>query len=158
MKRANVLAAMPGLFLLILLFGCIPPQAQAQIESCPTKYQALAVSKIVEGNPLGGVILFEIPDLDTKCYKELRVFVHVMNDAYATKPFTAGSNLQIKAYHAIGSGSWNYFSEQFPMKYTSEFHGFSQIPVVGEKTRIVVFGYDMPKVKLKVDVAAYLVK
>jgi len=156
MKRANVLAAMAGLFLLILLFGCIPQQAQ--IESCPTKYQALAVDKIVVGNPSSGVILFEIADLDTKCYKELRVFVQIMNDAYATKPFTAGSTMQIKAYHAIGSGSWTYFSEQFPMKYTSEFFGFSQIPVVGEKTRIVVSGYNMPNVKLKVDVASYLVK
>ncbi|MDQ1350329.1 MAG: hypothetical protein QG657_630 [Acidobacteriota bacterium] len=144
--------------MLILFLGYFSPQAQAQIESCPTKYQALAVSKIVEGNPSGGVILFEIADLDTKCYKELRVYVHVMNDAYTTKPFTAGSNLQIKAYHAIGSGSWNYFSEQFPMKYTSEIYGLSLIPVIGEKTRIVVFGYNMPKVKLKVDVAAYLVK
>jgi hypothetical protein len=156
MKRANVLAAMSGLFLLILLCGCIPQQAQ--IESCPTKYQALAVDKIAVGNPSGGVILFEIADVNTKCYKELRIFVHVMNDSYETTPFTAGSNMQIKAYHAIGSGSWNYFSEQFPMKYTSEFHGFSQIPVVGEKTRIVVLGYNMPNVKLKVDVAAYLVK
>lgn len=156
MKRTNVLVVMTGLFLLILLFGCIPQQAQ--IESCPTKYQVLAANKIVVGNPRGGVILFEIADLDTRCYKELRVFVHVMNDSYTTKPFTAGSSMIIKAFHAIGSGSWNYFSEQFPMKYTSEFHGFSQIPVIGEKTRIVVFGYNMPDVKLKVDVAAYLVK
>lgn len=156
MKRTNVFVVMAGLFLLVLLFGCIPQQAQ--IDSCPTKYQVLAANKIVAGNPSGGVILFEIADLDTKCYKELRVFVHVMNDAYATKPFTAASNLQIKAFHAIGSGSWTYFSEQFPMKYTSEIFGLSLIPVIGETTRIVVFGYNMPKVKLKVDVAAYLVK
>jgi hypothetical protein len=101
---------------------------------------------------------FEVVELDTKCYKDLRIFVHVMNDSYKTNPFTVGSTMAINALHAIGSGSWNYYSEQFSMKYASEMHGFSQIPVIGEKTRIVIYGYNMPEVKLKVDVAAYLVK
>jgi len=156
MKRTNVFVVMLGLFLLILGFECIPQQAQ--IEACQTKYQVLAADKKVTGNPSGGVILFEVVDLNTKCYKDLRIFVHVMNNSYKTKPFTAGSTMTIGAFHGIGSGSWNYFTEQFSMKYTSEFQGFSQIPVIGEKTRIVVVGYNMPDVKLVVDVAAYLVK
>ncbi len=156
MKRKNVFVVMLGLFLLILGFECIPQQAR--IEACQTKYQVLAANKIVTGNPSGGVILFEVLDLNTRCYKDLRIFVHVMNNSYKTKPFPAGSTMTIGAFHGIGSGSWKYFTEQFSMKYTSEFQGFSQIPVIGEKTRIVVFGYNMPDVKLIVDVAAYLVK
>jgi hypothetical protein len=64
----------------------------------------------------------------------------------------------IRAFHGIGNGSWGYYSEEFPMEFTSEFHGFIEIPVVGDTTRLVVSGYNMPAVNLKVDVAAYLVK
>jgi hypothetical protein len=131
---------------------------QAQKECCPTKYLTLAKTKKVKGNPLTGIKLFEKTDLNTKCYKELRLFVHVMNDSYKKHPFSTKAFMMINAYHSIGKGSWVYYTENFPKKYTSEFHGFSQIPVMGEKTRIVVYGYFMPSVKLKVDIAAYLVK
>ncbi|MCU0285713.1 MAG: hypothetical protein MUF15_04870 [Acidobacteria bacterium] len=154
MKRTIVLIAMS---ILVLLSICVPQQGQ--LEPCTsTKYQALAVNKIVVGNPTAGIVLFEVIELDTKCYKDLRIFVHVMNDSYQTKPFTGVSSMNIFAYHAIGSGSWSYYSEKFPMKLTSEFAGYCQIPVIGEKTRIVILGYNMPDVKLKVDVAAYLLK
>lgn len=133
-----------------------PLQMQAQKEWCPTKYLALAKTKKVKGNPAGRVILFEITDLNTKCYKEIRLFVHVMNNSYNNYPFTEKTYMTINAYHAIGEGSWTYYTERFPRKFTSEFHGFIQIPVIGEKTRIVVFGYYMPPVELNVDVAAYL--
>ena len=157
-----------GLVLFMLLAGGIYLQGQkyqkAQLhlqapkECCPTKYLVLAKTKKVKGNPSKGVKLFEITDLNTECYKELRLFVHVMNDSYKKYPFIKKAYMKINAYHAIGKGSWAYYTERFPMKFTSEFYGFSQIPVIGEKTRIVVYGYYMPHVKLKVDVAAYLVK
>ena len=147
-----------GIYLQGQKYQKAPLQLQAKKECCPTKYLALAKTKKVKGNPSTGVKLFEITDLNTKCYKEIRLFVHVMNDSYKNYPFTNKAFMTICAYHAIGKGSWAYYTERFPMKFTSEFHGFSQIPVIGEKTRIVVYGYYMPPVKLKVDVAAYLVK
>jgi len=122
----------------------------------PTKYMALAETEKVIGDPSGGVILFETY-IETKGYKELRVFVHVMNRSYKTNPFCSDDYMTIRAYHGIGRGSWGYYSREFPMKYLSEFHGFIQIPVIGDKTRMVVFGYNMPGVELEVDVAAYLV-
>ena len=126
--------------------------------ACDTSYSALAETLPATGDPAGGVKLFQEKALDTACFDELRLFVHVMNDDYEASPFTSGARLVIYAYHGIGQGSWSYFSEEFPMRFTSELHGFSRIPVVGEKTRLVVFGYNLPAVELEVDVAAYLVK
>lgn len=66
--------------------------------------------------------------------------------------------MTIAAFHSIGKGSWGYFSQEFPKKYTSEFNGYVDIPIIGEKTRLVITGYNMPGVDLEVDVAAYLIK
>jgi len=127
-----------------------------QKSDAPPKYMALAETEKVIGNPSGGVILFETY-IDTKGYKELRVFVHVMNMSYKTNPFSSNDYMTIRVYHGIGRGSWGYYSGEFAMKYTSEFNGFIQILVIGDKTRMVVFGYNMPGVELEVDVAGYLV-
>lgn len=126
--------------------------------ACGTRYAALAETLPANGDPAGGVKLFEASGVDTACFDELRLFVHVMNDHYEASPFTANARLAIYAYHGIGRGSWAYFSEEFPMRVTSELHGFSRIPVVGETTRLTVFGYNLPAVEVEVDVAAYLVE
>ena len=148
-------------FMSMILFLCILLLMGANnnyIEICPTKYMALAETEKVTGNPSGWVTLFEASDIDTECYKELRIYVHVMNNYYESKPFPSTAYFFIRAFHGIGRGSWSYYSEQFPREYTSELSGFIQIPVIGDKTRIVVSGYDTPDVELDVDVAAYLVK
>jgi hypothetical protein len=155
MKKSYISIMLMIFFLCVLNIGC---NNHDSIETCPTKYTALAETEKVTGDPSKGIKLFEITDIDTKCYKELRIFVHVMNDYYETKPFTSNAFMTITAFHGIGTGSWGYYSEKFPMKYTSEFHGFVQIPVMGDKTRLVVFGYYMPDVELKVNVASYFVK
>lgn len=147
-----ILATMSALLLAACANGAAPEGAE-----CDTKYAALAETLPVTGDPSGGIQLFEVTDLNTACFEELRLFVHVMNDDYETSPFTSDARLVLRAFHGIGQGSWGYFSEEFPMRFTSELHGFSQIPVIGETTRLVVFGYNLPAVQLKVDVAAYLV-
>ncbi len=156
MKRTSILSMSILLFLCLFFIGS--NYQPAQTRECPTRYQALAKTKMVQGNPSRGVVLYEIKNLNTRCYKNLRIFVHVMNDYYKTKPFTRNSYLTITAYHGIGTGSWSYYTRKFPKKYTSELHAYCQIPVMGNTTRLVVFGYNLPAVKLKVDVAAYLVK
>lgn len=142
------------LCLIFFLIGC----ERNEIERCDTKYQALLEDHIVTGDPSGGVQLFEIKDLDTKCYKQLRIFIHVMNDHYETDPFPTNVRIFFGAYHEIGSGSWAFFTKNFLMEYTSELHGFAEIPIIGEKTRIAAIGYYMPAVEVKVCVAAYFVK
>ncbi len=155
MKKTSVLIVL--LFVLVFV-GWSQRIPLERDSNCPTKYIPLAISKIVTGNPSSGVTLFEITDLDTQCYKEIRLFVHVMNNSYTTNPFTNTSYLYVSAFHGIGTGSWSYFSDRMPMKFTSEIGGLSIIPVIGNKTRIVVFGYNLPAVQLSVDAAAYLVK
>lgn len=148
-------------FISVIILSCILLMGANDnyIEVCPTKYIALAESAKVTGNPVGWVKLFEATDIDTACYKELRVYVHVMNDYYESKPFRSTSYFYIGAFHGIGRGSWSYYtSEDFRMEYTSGLDGFVEIPIIGDKTRIVVSAYDTPDVELEVDVAAYLVK
>lgn len=157
MKNAQVALLFTLVSALLLATACAngPPDEPAR---CGTRYQALAETLPVTGDPAGGVELFEVSGVDTACFDELRVFVHVMNNAYETDPFPADARMVVYAYHGIGNGSWAYHSDEFPMRFTSELHGFSRIPVMGETTRLVAFGYNLPGVELEVDVAAYLVK
>lgn len=123
----------------------------------PTEYRALAQThRVTPGADYA--TLFEADKIDTKHCKELRLFVHVMNNAYEHAPFPSGSSLTISAFHGIGRGSWCFFSARFEQRYTSELDGFVQIPVIGEVTRIVVSGRHLPTVELEVDVAALLVR
>jgi len=123
-----------------------------------TEYRALAQTHKVLADAAGSTMLFEEQSINTRNCKELRLFVHVMNKAYKSAPFTPGSSLTISAFHSIGQGSWCFFSAQFEQKVTSELFGFVQIPVIGEVTRIAVFGRAMPPVELEVDVAALIVR
>ncbi len=148
----------PVLGLLVLAFLNNGYGQNTSNTNCPTKYVALAKTAVVTGKPGGWTNLFEVTDLETVCYKEVRIFVHVFNNSYKTLPFPPNAKMTISAFHGIGKGSWSYFSKEFPQKFTSEFHGFVDIPVIGEKTRLVVSGYNMPGVILEVDVAAYLVR
>ena len=158
MKKTVQWALLATLAVLLMAVAGANTSPAPEGAKCGTRYVALAETLPATGDPSGGVTLFEVTDLDTACFDELRVFVHVMNDAYETSPYTSGSRLVVRAFHGIGQGSWGYFSQEFPMQYTSQLHGFSQIPVMGETTRLVVFGYDLPAVELEVDVAAYLVR
>ena len=158
MKTTVQLALLATLAVLLTAAACANTAPAPEGAKCGTKYVALAETLPVTGDPAGGVTLFEVTDLDTACFDELRVFVHVMNEAYETAPYTSDARLVVRAFHGIGQGSWGYFSQEFPMQFTSQLHGFSQIPVMGETTRLVVFGYNLPAVELEVDVAAYLVE
>lgn len=147
------------IFIILILFSFVSVGCQHMpVKCCATEYRVFVETHKVNGMPTGGVKLFEISGVDINGIDELRVFVHVMNDSYATKPFPSNSYMTITAYHGIGTGSWAYHTEKFTRKYTSEFHGYTKIPVIGNITRIAVFGYNMPNVELKVDMAGQLVR
>ena len=144
MKRKKILYI---LFPLLLLVGC---NTQPQ----PKQFN-LAEKKITHTEDNFSNELYS-KMVNTKGYKTLRLFVHIYNDDYKQNPLPQNSNFTVHAYYGIGRGSWGYFSKTFPYKSTSGWGGVVEIPVVGEKTRISIYGKALKNRKIEVDVAGSL--
>jgi len=125
-------------------------------ECPPTSYSVLLDRAQVWGGVR--VDLFELRDIDTSCFKEIRLFVHVWNEDYRRNPFRRGARISISGFHNTPGGSWTYFTEDFPMSVTSYIDGVAYIPVVGDRFRVVGWGFNLPNVLLEVTVTAYLVR
>jgi len=95
-------------------------------------------------------------EVTTKGYKTLRIFAHILNEAYKSKPLPENSDLKIIAYYKIGQGGWGYFEKTFNYKSTSGWGGVADIPIIGEKTQIAIYAHNMKDSNLKVDVVASL--
>lgn len=131
----------------ILMSGCTYMQASI-------KHKELAENKIVTINKDEYTTSLFTQKVVTKGYKNLRIFSHIYNDQYESKPIPQNAYFLIIAYYAIGQGGWGYHTERFNYESTSGWSGVANIPVVGETTRVGIIGFNMPKVDLKVDVVA----
>ena len=132
---------------LTLFLGCSSQPKLKQFE--------LAEQRTVHTDEEYSSTLYETV-VDTKGYKTLRLFVHIYNDEYKKSPLSTNSRFSISAFYGIGRGSWGYFNQKFPYKSTSGWDGVVDIPIVGEKTRIGIYGTKMKNRVLEIDIAATL--
>ena len=135
------------LVILIIFMGCTKNPKIIQFE--------LAEKHIVNTKNKESQALYE-QRIVTKDFKTLRLFVHINNQAYKESPFSTDSKFIVYAYYGIGNGSWGYFSKEFSYKSTSGWGGVVEIPVIGNQTRISVYGREMKNKKIEVDIAATL--
>jgi len=94
--------------------------------------------------------------IDTKGYTTLRIFAHVLNQAYKENPLPKDSSLKIIAYQSTQHGSWGYFSKAFNYNSMSSLSALADIPIIGAETRINIYAYKMKDLELDIDVLGSL--
>jgi hypothetical protein len=99
----------------------------------------------------------------TADWKEIRVWVHVFVEHFATTPVTAATKLHVRFLHVFGQqlgggGQFDYTQRTIPWnQVTSYINGYVTAPIIGDKLRILCIPESLPPGPYDVFVTYYLV-
>lgn len=126
----------------------MPPAPVKKIEFPLTKFvEAIkdqTITTIPEPTGPGYEVLFDLP-ITVDGWKEIRVWVHVMNDNYETTPVTAAAQLELRFLHGFTHGSFDYEKAVIPWNgFTSYINGYTIKPVIGKSLRVMCHPANLP--------------
>ena len=92
--------------------------------------------------------------------KEIRVWVHVFVDNYATTPVTAATKLELRFMHDFcGSNSFDYAVATLPYNHvTSYINGLAIQPIIGKELRLLCHPKHLPAGPYRLSVTYLLVR
>jgi hypothetical protein len=116
-----------------------------------TKYVELFKDKRLKAptQPVGPGydVLFD-EKLKVDGWKEIRVWVHVFVENYASTPVTNAAHLQLRFMHDFGAGardSFDYESADIGFNgFTSYIDGYAVKPIIGKELRLLCHPTDLP--------------
>ncbi len=83
--------------------------------------------------------------IDTKGYSEIRLWVHVFVDNYATGPVTSQAQLNVRFLHQFPGGSFDYERQTLGWNnVTSYINGYVARPILGDSLRVLCSPRNMP--------------
>jgi hypothetical protein len=106
--------------------------------------------------------LMEVQNIKVEGFESARVFFGLIKadllgeSGELLKPGT--SRVAIEAYHAIHNVSYRYYREVIDAVVDTHLDGFVSIPIIGKEMRIVIRGYELPRMDAKIHASMYLVK
>ncbi len=83
--------------------------------------------------------------IETKGYSEIRLWVHIFVDNYATGPVTSQAELNVRFLHQFPGGSFDYERETLGWNgVTSYINGYAARPILGEHVRVLCNPRNLP--------------
>lgn len=96
--------------------------------------------------------------IQTTGYSEIRVWVHVFVNDYATHPVTSNTKLLVRFMHEFDGNSFDYAEGTLNFKVTSYINGYVARPIIGNKLRVLCHPENLPPGPYGIDVTYYLVR
>ncbi len=92
-------------------------------------------------------------------WKEIRVWVHVFVDNYATTPATSAAQLELRFMHGFTNGSFDYEKAVIPWNgFTSYINGYVIKPIIGKQLRLLCHPINLPAPPYRLSVTYLLVR
>jgi hypothetical protein len=101
--------------------------------------------------------------IDTTGWREIRVWVHVFIENYASTPVTSAARLNVRFLHPFGrqlggGGQFDYARRTiYWNNLTSFINGYVTVPLIGDRLRILCTPENLPTGPYSVFVTYYLV-
>lgn len=96
--------------------------------------------------------------IDTAGFNEIRLWVHVFADNYATTPITSSAKLAVHFMHVFTGGSFDYEEHVIEKSFASYINGYCAAPIIGDRLRIMCHPTGMPPGPYRLEVTYYLVR
>lgn len=92
-------------------------------------------------------------------WKEIRVWVHLFVENYATTPITSAAKLELRFMHNFSGGSFDYEKITFPWDgVTSYMNGYVVKPIIGKELRLYLHPINLPPHPYRLSVTYLLVR